>query len=102
VAAGSGSEKIIGGNQMRAKSPRYLLIAALALALSSAVSYGQPTVSGDPATRGATGVPGPVRTGKERLGDKWNDEQRIDNCKVPPDKRGRKPRPDTCAETVTH
>jgi hypothetical protein len=102
VAAGHGSEKIIGGNQMRRNSPRNLLIAALALALSPAVSYGQPTASADPTTHGATDVPGPVRTGKERLGDKWNDEQRIDNCKVPPDKRGPKPRPAGCAEAVTH
>jgi hypothetical protein len=87
---------------MGPKSPGYLLVAALALALSPAVSYGQRAVSGDPATRGATDVPGPVRTGKERLGDKWNDEQRIDNCKVPPEKRGPKPRPDSCAEAVTH
>ena len=28
-----------------------------------------------------------VLTGKERLGRKWMDEQRIDNCKVPIDKR---------------
>jgi hypothetical protein len=33
-------------------------------------------------------------TGKERLGRKWMDEQRIDNCKVPIDKRGTKPRGD--------
>lgn len=38
----------------------------------------------------------PSRTGKERLGGKWTDEQRLDNCKVPPDKRGPKPRPDAC------
>jgi hypothetical protein len=37
-----------------------------------------------------------VLTGKERLGKKWMDEQRIDNCKVPVDKRGTKPRPSTC------
>ncbi len=36
------------------------------------------------------------KTGKERLGRKWNDEQRIDNCNVPPDKRGTKPRPSVC------
>lgn len=36
-------------------------------------------------------------TGKERLGEKWEDEQRIDNCKVRLDKRGTKPRPDSCA-----
>ena len=37
-----------------------------------------------------------VLTGKERLGPKWSDEQRIDNCKVPADKRGSKPRPSIC------
>jgi hypothetical protein len=36
-------------------------------------------------------------TGKERLGRKWTDEQRIDNCNVPIDKRGARPRPDSCA-----
>jgi hypothetical protein len=35
-------------------------------------------------------------TGKERLGQKWSDEQRVDNCKVPVDKRGSKPRPSEC------
>jgi hypothetical protein len=35
-------------------------------------------------------------TGKERLGPKWTDEQRIDNCNVPIDKRGSKPRPVAC------
>jgi hypothetical protein len=39
----------------------------------------------------------PVLTGKERLGPKWTDEQRIDNCNVPVDKRGTKPRPSACA-----
>ena len=42
---------------------------------------------------------GPVLTGKERLGPKWTDEQRIDNCNVPVDKRGTKPRPSGCAKT---
>ena len=36
-------------------------------------------------------------TGKERLGEKWTDEQRVNNCKVPANRRGKKPRPDTCA-----
>jgi hypothetical protein len=35
-------------------------------------------------------------TGKERLGRKWMDEQRIDNCNVPNDKRGSKARPSVC------
>lgn len=38
----------------------------------------------------------PVRTGKERLSDKASDEQRVDDCKVPPERRGPKPRPDAC------
>ena len=38
-----------------------------------------------------------ILTGKERLGRKWTDEQRIDNCNVPIDKRGTKPRPSECA-----
>ncbi|HET7491492.1 MAG TPA: hypothetical protein VFK01_06380 [Bradyrhizobium sp.] len=37
-----------------------------------------------------------VLTGKERLGPKWTDEQRIDNCNVPLDRRGTRPRPDGC------
>jgi hypothetical protein len=41
----------------------------------------------------------PVLTGKERLGRKWTDEQRIDNCRVPIDKRGTKPRPRSCADS---
>jgi hypothetical protein len=40
-------------------------------------------------------------TGKERLGPKWNDEQRIDNCKVPIDKRGTKPRSSACPHIPT-
>jgi hypothetical protein len=40
-------------------------------------------------------------TGKERLGRKWTDEQRIDNCNVPIDKRGTKPRPITCTGAST-
>jgi hypothetical protein len=40
-------------------------------------------------------------TGKERLGKKWMDEQRIDNCNVPADKRGTKPRPSACPVVPT-
>lgn len=36
-------------------------------------------------------------TGKERLGRKWSDEQRLDNCNVPFDKRGPRQRPSDCA-----
>jgi len=43
----------------------------------------------------------PVRTAKERLGGKASDEQRVDNCKVPLDLRGSKPRPDECRDAVS-
>lgn len=39
----------------------------------------------------------PTTTGKERLGEKWTDEQRVNNCDVPPERRGDTPRPDRCA-----
>src|SRR5688572_29019409 len=39
---------------------------------------------------------GTASTGKERLGGKASDEQRIDNCEVPPELRGPKERPDSC------
>lgn len=46
-------------------------------------------------TPSAAAAPGEkTLTGKERLAKKWMDEQRADNCKVPPEKRGAKPRPD--------
>jgi hypothetical protein len=40
----------------------------------------------------------PTRTGKERLGGKASDPQRVDNCKVPLDQRGSTPRPDDCGD----
>ena len=42
-----------------------------------------------------------ARTAKERLGGKSADEQRVDNCKVPLESRGPKPRPDRCAGDVS-
>jgi hypothetical protein len=38
----------------------------------------------------------PQQTLKERLGDKASDEQRVDNCKVPVERRGTKIRPADC------
>ena len=43
----------------------------------------------------------PTRTGKERLGGKAHDEQRVDNCKVPSELRGPKPRPDDCPDVAS-
>jgi hypothetical protein len=45
-------------------------------------------------------LPGPAsgagETLKERLSDKASDDQRVDNCKVPLNRRGAKIRPDAC------
>ncbi|HUH83431.1 MAG TPA: hypothetical protein VLX85_02415 [Stellaceae bacterium] len=41
-----------------------------------------------------------MKTLKERLSDKASDEQRVDNCRVPSDRRGTKPRPD-CARPLS-
>jgi hypothetical protein len=40
-----------------------------------------------------------LKTSKERLSNKAADEQRVDNCRVPPEQRGTAPRPD-CGETA--
>jgi hypothetical protein len=48
-------------------------------------------------TPDSAGAPATL-TGKERLGRKWTDEQRVDNCKVPVDKRGSRPRPSACPD----
>jgi hypothetical protein len=65
-------------------------LAQAALAQDGAVAQPAPPAATMPLT-----TPG-VLTGKERLGSKWMDEQRIDNCNVPIDKRGNKPRPSAC------
>lgn len=41
-----------------------------------------------------------MKTLKEKLSDKASDEQRVDNCHVPKDRRGTKPRPD-CAPALS-
>jgi hypothetical protein len=79
---------------MRTLRSRAILL-AICLALPAAAQDGLPV--GDPPKPNAAPLSAPaVLTGKERLGGKWMDEQRIDNCKVPIDKRGTKPRPSTC------
>ena len=74
-------------------------VLAFAIVLSSGIAHGQPSTATGQAKSEASS---PVRTGKERLGNKWSDEQRLDNCKVPPDKRGTKARPNDCPPDLTH
>ena len=80
---------------MRPSSRRHVLgvTASLVIAAPSpAIAQGQSQAAKGP----ETSLISTVLTGKERLGRKWMDEQRVDNCKVPIDKRGTKPRRDTC------
>lgn len=73
----------------RLRAIAFLFAAGLA---SNAVGQDKQTDPTPPDTRSAA----PALTGKERAGRKWMDEQRIDNCNVPADKRGSKPRPNDC------
>ena len=58
-----------------------------------AAAHGEEKPQGQPPSQPTTA---PGKTGKERLGDKASDEQRVDNCKVPRERRGSKTRPDDC------
>lgn len=73
------------------------IIAALILgALPAApLAADDPAADASPVTQ-TPAVPAPAKTGKERLSSKATDEQRVDNCKVPPELRGTTPRPDAC------
>ena len=73
--------------------------AALTLALQAGLAAAGEGASEDSNARQIEAAP--TRTGKERLGGKASDEQRVDNCKVPPDRRGATPRPDACPENVS-
>ena len=76
---------------------RRLMSFIFAVCLASA-AFAQDRQLEQTAPKAETAVPasGPSLTGKERTGRKWMDEQRIDNCNVPIDKRGSKPRPSDC------
>jgi hypothetical protein len=70
---------------------------AIAIVAQAVLSAAAPALAGE--TEDQIEV-APTRTGKERLGGKASDEQRVDNCKVPPVLRGPKPRPDECQYEV--
>ena len=75
------------------------VVTASILAASMAVPLAadEPTMTAAPAAQlPSEPPPPPVKTGKERLSSKASDEQRVDNCKVPPELRGTRARPDTC------
>ncbi len=79
---------------------RGLLICLLAIGFTlSASAQDRPLGALAPQAAIAGEAPATL-TGKERLGRKWTDEQRIDNCNVPIDKRGTKPRPAACTHAA--
>ena len=81
---------------------KQLLVSLSAIFLTLPASAQDRPAIGDPPTPKTQPLNLPkVLTGKERLGKKWMDEQRIDNCKVPIDKQGKKPRPGTCPQIPT-
>jgi hypothetical protein len=72
-------------------------LSAVAVTFNSVVGFAQTDAQPPPAPATAQGQTTSVpKTLKERLGDKASDEQRVDDCKVPVDRRGSKPRPDKC------
>ena len=72
-----------------------IFVVAVCFASESFAQDRQPDQTA-PGAAAAAPANGPTRTGKERMGRKWMDEQRIDNCNVPIDKRGSRPRSSTC------
>ena len=74
------------------------LIGVLIAVCLASPTFAQDRQPDQTAPKTETAVPANTRslTGKERLGKKWMDEQRIDNCNVPFDKRGSRPRPGNC------
>jgi hypothetical protein len=72
-------------------------LAAIMRAWAQTVPENQPSV-GTPFTAADAAE---VKTLKEKLSDKASDGQRVDNCRVPPDRRGSMPRPDCPPDPTT-
>jgi hypothetical protein len=79
---------------MRKLSPFLAAASAALLLYPVALPASEPL----PANAAVTPSPAPSKTGKERLSDKASDEQRVDNCKVSPERQGTKPRPSACPQ----
>jgi hypothetical protein len=69
------------------KSPVIRCAAILALALGAGLAQPPRIAAGQE-----------LKTLKERLSDKASDDQRVDNCRVPPERRGTTPRADCALE----
>jgi hypothetical protein len=77
-------------------------LSAVAISCNAMLGFAQTDAKPPPAPASTQDQPArdqaarETKTLKERLGDKASDEQRVDNCKVPVDRRGSKPRPHKC------
>jgi hypothetical protein len=73
-------------------------LSGVAITVNSVPGFAQSDAKPPPAPASTQGqaTKGAEQTLKERLSDKASDEQRVDDCKVPADRRGAKPRPDKC------
>jgi hypothetical protein len=78
-----------------------VLIPSVSSILAAEQLRSDPGLQAQPTTSPLSPAPPRPVTGKERLGEKWTDEQRLDNCNVPIDQRGEKPRPDACPSTAS-
>lgn len=86
-----------GRGRRRSRMPfgRRVVAALTAATLIAAPARGGAEGPSD-ASGPAPAPAGKILTGKERLSGKASDDQRLDNCKVPLEKRGPKPRPESC------
>ena len=92
AAVKSKGPPMLNSPRVMVHSPVRVVAWTLLLLVASAAPGATPRANGE-----ASHVQ-PTRTAKERLGGKASDEQRVDNCKVPLDQRGSKPRPDDCRD----
>ena len=74
---------------------RFVMAAQVMAILTAGAAYAAAFARSDEPAAAAVG-----KTGKERLGEKASDEQRVDDCKVPPAQRTRS-RPTACPWDVT-
>jgi hypothetical protein len=70
------------------------VFAVLGFWLAAAAAQADVRLQGELQVAAATSA----TTGKERLGDKASDNQRVNDCRVPPEKRGPVRRPAECAQ----
>ncbi|WP_119304512.1 hypothetical protein [Dongia deserti] len=80
---------------MRTCNALLALAASTALLLFPVLVWAEESLQAD---TGATSSATSPKTGKERLSDKASDEQRVNNCKVPPERQGTKTRPNGCPQ----